>query len=194
LIWSSKEERKEKHKENTMKQFLAVLMLLGLLLTACEAELPPQVEATLPAIETPTPQPSPAPTLTPSASNLGYNPSHPAVDFILNQAHLVRYDQDKLVCVSRGGLNGVNRSDLKEGHVLGPYQGDFQWTSEDGSASGHVLFKYENGSFVIIRAESWERFPPTGRLSLTFEEAMQMLQRGQIIYLEGRPRGVPECD
>jgi hypothetical protein len=177
-----------------MKQSLAVLMLLGLLLAACEAGLTPEVGATLPAIETPRLQPSPTPTFMSSAPNRGYDPSHPAVDFILNQVHLVRYDQDKLVCVSRGGLNGVNRSELKEGHVLGPYQGDFQWTAEDGSAAGHVLFKYENGSFVVIRAESWERFPPAGRVSLPFEEAMQMLQRGQIVYLEGRARGVPECD
>jgi hypothetical protein len=177
-----------------MKQSLAVLMLLGLLLTACEAGLTPQIEATPPPVATSTLSTLATPTPTPSAAHLGYDPSHPAVDFILNQVRLVRYDQDKLVCVSRGGLNGVNRSELKEGHVLGPYQGDFQWTAEDGSAAGHVLFKYENGSFVVIRAESWERFPPAGKVSLTFEETMQMMQRGQIVYLEGRPRGVPECD
>lgn len=175
-----------------MKQSVTILMLLGLLLTACEAGLTPQIEATPPAIETPTPQPSTTPT--PGAPNLRYDPSYPAVNFILNQVRLVRYDQDKLVCISRSGLNGVNRSELKEGHVLGPYQGDFQWTADDGSAAGHVLFKYENGSFVVIRAESWERFPPDGRASLTFEEAMQMVQRGKLVYLEGRPRGVPECD
>jgi hypothetical protein len=180
-----------------MKQSLTLLMLLGLLLAACEGALTPQVEATPPAIDTPTLQPgatSSTATPAPGGPNLGYDPSYPAVDFILNQVRLVRYDQDKLVCVSRGGLNGVNRSELKEGHVLGPYQGDFQWTAEDGSAAGHVLFKYENGSFVVVRAESWERFPPDGRASLAFKEAMQMAQRGQIVYLEGQPRGVPECD
>jgi hypothetical protein len=175
-----------------MKQSLTLLMLLGLLLAACEAGMTPQPEATLSTIDTPTREPSPTPT--PGAPDLGYDPSDPAVDFILNQVRLVRYDQDKLVCVSRSGLNGVNRSELKEGHVLGPYKGDFQWTAEDGSAAGHVLFKYENGSFVVIRAESWERFPPNARPSLTFKEAMQMAQRGQLVYLEGQPRGVPECD
>jgi hypothetical protein len=99
------------------------------------------------------------------------------VDYVLNQAHLVRHDPARLVCVSRAGLNGLDEQELEDGHVLGPYRGAFEWTDEEGATSGHVLVKYENGSdeegatsghvlvkyengsFVLIREEDWERFP-----------------------------------
>jgi hypothetical protein len=115
------------------------------------------------------------------------------VDFLLNQARLVRHDPSRLVCVSRAGLNGLDEQELEEGHVLGPYRGNFEWTDEEGISSGNVLVKYENGSFVLIREEAWERFPGE-KPSLSFEEAMRMLESGQILYLEGPARGVPECD
>lgn len=142
----------------------------------------------------PTGAPKPTPTSSAgSASGSGYDPGHPAVDFVLNQIHLVRHDREKLVCVSRAGLNGLNQDELQEGNVLGPYKGDFRWAEEQGIAWGNVLFKYVNGGFVLIREEPWERFPGE-RIALSFEEAMNMLQRGQIVYLEGAGRGVPECD
>jgi hypothetical protein len=116
------------------------------------------------------------------------------VDFLLNQARLVRHDDpSRLVCVSRAGLNGLDEQELEDGHVLGPYRGDFEWTDEEGAGSGHVLVKYENGSFVLIREEDWERFPGE-KASLSFEETMRMLESGQIVYVEGPARGVPECD
>jgi hypothetical protein len=206
-----------------MRQLLSILILASLYLTACAGVSTPDVEATetpgaAPAetltpttsqtptqvpTETSTPPPSTgtvpatgAPTSTPrptSAPALGYDPSHPAVDFLLNQARLVRHDPARLVCVSRAGLNGLDEQELEDGHVLGPYRGDFEWTEEEGTSSGNVLVKYENGSFVLIREEAWERF--TGeKASLSFEEAMRMLESGQIVYLEGPARGVPECD
>ncbi len=144
----------------------------------------------------PNPAGSPRPTPTPPAariSGLSYDSDHPAVDFLLNQVHLVRYDREKLVCVSRAGLNGLNQPELEDGNVLGPYKGDYRWTGEQGTASGNVLFRYVNGTFAVIREEPWERFPG-GRVSLPFEEAMNMLENGQIVYLEGAARGVPECD
>jgi hypothetical protein len=144
----------------------------------------------------PNPTGAPRPTPTPlagSTSGSGYDPSHPAVDFLLNQIHLVRHDREKLVCVSRAGLNGLNQDELQEGNVLGPYKGDYRWAEEQGIAWGNVLFKYVNGGFVVIREEPWERFPGE-RIALSFEEAMTMLERGQIVYLEGAGRGVPECD
>jgi hypothetical protein len=149
-----------------------------------------------PATGTPTPPATGTPTSTPrptSAPALGYDPSHPAVGFLLNQVRLVRHDPTRLVCVSRAGLNGLDEQGLEDGHVLGPYRGDFEWTDEEGTSSGNVLLKYENGSFVFIREEAWERFPGE-RPSLSFEEAMRMLESGQIVYLEGPARGVPECD
>jgi hypothetical protein len=207
-----------------MKQLLSVLILASLALTACAGAPTPDVETTeTPGVApaetaTPSPPPTQAPTETPtppppatntprpaatdapeptppptSAPDLGYDPSHPAVDFLLNQARLVRHDPSRLVCVSRAGLNGLDQGELEEGHVFGPYQGDFEWTDEEGAASGHVLIKYENGAFVVIRAEEWERFPGE-EPSLSFEEAMRMLESGQIVYLEGPARGVPECD
>ena len=138
----------------------------------------------------PTPTPAPPPS---STSGLGYNPNHPDVDFLLNRIHLVRLDREKLVCVSRAGLNGLNQRELEEGNILGPYRGDYRWTEEQGIAWGNVLFKYEDSAFVVIREEPWEWFPGE-RKSLSFEEAMAMLERGQMFYLEGAPRGVPECD
>ncbi len=144
----------------------------------------------------PNPAGAPRPTPTPPASRTSgfdYDSSHPAVDFLLNQVHLVRHDREKLVCVSRAGLNGLNQPELEDGNVLGPYQGDYRWTAEQGIAWGNVLFRYINGTFVVIREEPWERFPG-GRVSLSFEEAMNMLESGQIVYLEGAARGVPECD
>lgn len=140
----------------------------------------------------PRPTPTPAPPAS-STSGLGYDPKHPAVDFLLNQIHLVRHDREKLVCVSRAGLNGLDQRELREGNVLGPYEGDYRWTEEEGIAWGNVLFKYVNGTFVVIREEPWEWFPGE-RKSLSFEEAMNMLERDQIFYLEGGARGVPECD
>jgi len=150
----------------------------------------------LPDADDPDPAGAPRPTPTPSASSTagsGYDPGHPAVDFLLNQIHLVRHDREKLVCISRSGLNGLNQPELEEGNVLGPYKGDYRWAEEQGIAWGNVLFKYVNGGFVVIREEPWERFPGE-RIALSFEEAMTMLERGQIVYLEGAGRGVPECD
>jgi hypothetical protein len=201
-----------------MKQLLSVLILASLYLAACEGVPTPDIEVTetpgaAPA-ETLTPTPSQTPTQaatetsTPSraatdtststprptsAPDLGYDPSHPAVDFLLTQVHLVRHDPSRLVCVSRAGLNGLDEQELEDGHVLGPYRGDFKWTDEEGVNSGNVLVKYENGSFAIIREEAWERFPG-GKPSLSLEEAMRMLESGQIVYLPGAARGVPECD
>jgi hypothetical protein len=200
-----------------MRQLLSVLILAGLFLAACGATPTLEIEATetpsaVPT-ETLTPAPSQTPTQVPtdtstappatetptstprptSAPALGYDPSSPAVDFLLNQVRLVRHDPARLVCVSRAGLNGLDEQELEDGHVLGPYRGDFKWTAEDGTSSGNVLLKYENGSFVFIREEAWERFPGE-KPSLSFEEAMRMLESGQIDYLEGPPRGVPECD
>ena len=110
----------------------------------------------------PNPAGAPRPTPTPpaiSASALSYDTSNPAVDLLLNQIHLVRHDREKLVCVSRGGLNGLNQPELQDGNVLGPYQGDYRWVEEQGVAEGNVLFRYINGVFVVIREEPWERFP-----------------------------------
>lgn len=144
----------------------------------------------------PNPAGAPRPTPTPPASRtsgLSFDSSHPAVDFLLNQLHLVRYDREKLVCVSRAGLNGLEQRELEDGNVLGPYKGDYRWTGEQGTAGGNVLFRYVNGTFSVIREEPWERFPG-GRVSLPLEEAIDMLKSGQIVYLEGAARGVPECD
>ena len=164
--------------------------------TPTQTQVQTETSTPLPATGTPTPPATGAPTSTPrptSAPDLGYDPGHPAVDFLLNQVRLVRHDPARLVCVSRAGLNGLDEQELEDGHVLGPYRGDFRWTEEEGTSSGNVLVKYETGSFVLIREESWERFP--GEVpSLSFEEAMRMLEGGQILYLEGPARGVPECD
>jgi hypothetical protein len=144
----------------------------------------------------PNPAGAPRPTPTPlaiSASGLNYDTSNPTVDFLLNQVHLVRHDREKLVCVSRAGLNGLNQPELQDGNVLGPYQGDYRWVEQQGVAEGNVLFRYINGAFVLIREEPWERFPDD-RISLPLEEAIDMLESGQVFYLEGAPRGVPECD
>ena len=144
----------------------------------------------------PDPAGAPRPTPTPpaiSTSGFSYDPSHPAVDFFLNQVHLVRHDREKLVCVSRAGLNGLNQRELEDGNVLGPYQGDYRWIENEGIVWGNVLFRYINGKIVVIREEPWERFPG-GQVYLSLEEAIDMLERGQIFYLEGAPRGVPECD
>jgi len=146
--------------------------------------------------EDPNPAGAPRPTPIPPASRtsgLSYDSSHPAVDFLLNQVHVVRHDREKLVCVSRAGLNGLNQEELQDGNVLGPYRGDYRWTEEQGTAWGNVLFRYVNGTFVVIREEPWERFPGD-RVSLSFEEAINLLEGGQIVYLEGAARGVPECD
>ena len=139
-----------------------------------------------------TPRPTPTP---PAIRTLGsvYDTSDPAVDFLVNQVHLVRHDREKLVCVSRAGLDGLNQRELQDGNVLGPYQGDFRWTEGEGGASGNVLFRYSNRTIVVIREEPWERFPGD-QVSLSFDEAVNMLEGGQIFYLEGPPRGVPECD
>jgi hypothetical protein len=115
------------------------------------------------------------------------------VDLLLNRVHLVRHDREKLTCVSRGGLNGLSQTELQDGNVLGPYQGDFRWIEEQGVAEGNVLFRYINGRFVVIREEPWERFPGD-QVSLPLGEAIDMLEDGQMLYLEGPPRGVPECD
>jgi hypothetical protein len=144
----------------------------------------------------PNPAGAPRPTPTPpaaSASALSYDTSNPAVDLLLNQVHLVRHDREKLVCVSRGGLNGLNQAELQDGNVLGPYQGDYRWIKEKGVAEGNVLFRYINGAFVLIREEPWERFPGD-QVSLPLGDAIDMLESGEMLYLEGPPRGVPECD
>jgi hypothetical protein len=144
----------------------------------------------------PNPAGTPRPTPTrPASSTLAsrYDTSHPAVDFLVNQVHLVRHDREKLVCVSRAGLDGLNRRELQDGNVLGPYQGDFRWTDEEGGTSGNVLFRFINRTIVVIREEPWERFPGE-EVSLSFDKAVDMLENGQIFYLEGAPRGVPECD
>lgn len=144
----------------------------------------------------PNPAGTPRPTPTPPAIRTlgsGYDTSDPAVDFLVNQVHLVRHDREKLVCVSRAGLDGLNQRELQDGNVLGPYQGDFRWTDEEGGTSGNLLFRYINRTIVVIREEPWERFPGD-LVSLSFDEAVDMLESGQIFYLEGPPRGVPECD
>jgi hypothetical protein len=144
----------------------------------------------------PNPAGAPRPTPTPpaiSASALSYDTSNPAVDLLLNQIHLVRHDREKLVCVSRAGLSGLNQPELQDGNVLGPYQGDYRWVEEQGVAEGNVLFRYINRRFVVIREEPWERFPG-GQVSLPLGDAIDMLESGQMFYLEGPPRGVPECD
>jgi hypothetical protein len=90
-------------------------------------------------------------------------------------------------------LNGLNQPELQDGNVLGPYQGDYRWVEEQGVAEGNVLFRYINGRFAVIREEPWERFPG-GQVSLSLGDAIDMLESGQMFYLEGAPRGVPECD
>jgi hypothetical protein len=124
------------------------------------------------------------------APALPYDVNNPSVNQVLNVIPLVIHHASSFTCASHGGLN--NLMQVQEGHVIGPHAGDFIMGGKD-----NVLFKYTNGSLVLIRENPIARFEG-GAESLPFDKAMQMFQKGEITWngtLGQAPgRGVTGCD
>lgn len=123
----------------------------------------------------------------------GYNPEHPTVKFVETEIHLVHYREGSLTtCVSRAGLKDLWWERLGNKYIIGPYRGDFLWIDDNG-INRVVRFEVQNSTLVLVREESFEKFPDN-REFLTYSEAMQMFEKGEILYNDGPPRGNPECD
>jgi len=131
--------------------------------------------ADLPVVEAPAPS---------------YNASDPNVNNVLNRIPLVLHNPDSFTCVSNAGIN--NLSSLAEGNVIGPHSGDFVHQE-----LSNVLFKYTNGSLVLIREDPVARFE-NGQESLPLATALKMFETGEIVWTgqfgEWPARGVTGCD
>jgi hypothetical protein len=120
---------------------------------------------------------------------LVYDPNNENVNRLLNQIPLVVYHDGFHTCASHGGLN--NLFDVANGNVIGPHSGDF--------VMGHdnVLFEYSNGGVRLIQENPIARFE-NGEKYLSFEEAMQLFARNEILWTgsfgEWPARGVTGCD
>ena len=117
---------------------------------------------------------------------LPYNVNNPQVTQLLNE---IPHNPSSFTCVSHAGIN--NLDPLRAGNVIGPHAGDFVYNTDN------VLFKYQNGSLQLIKENPIARFE-NGAESLPFDKAMQLLERGEIIWTgrlgESPGRGVTGCD
>ena len=124
------------------------------------------------------------------APALPYDVNNPSVNQVLNLIPLVIHHESSFTCASHAGTN--NLESVRDGNVIGPHAGDFIMGGKD-----NVLFKYANGSLQLIRENPIARFEG-GAESLPFDQAMQMFQKGEIIWngtLGQSPgRGVTGCD
>lgn len=120
---------------------------------------------------------------------LPYNVNNPQVAQLLNEIPLVLHNPSSFTCVSHAGIN--NLSALRAGNVIGPHAGDFVYDNDN------VLFKYQNGSLQLIKENPIARFD-NGAESLPFDKAMQLVERGEMIWTgrlgESPGRGVTGCD
>ena len=120
---------------------------------------------------------------------LAYNPDNENVKRVLNQIPLVVYHDGFHTCASYGGLN--NLFDVANGNVIGPHSGDFVMGNDN------VLFEYSDGAVRLIQENSIARFEG-GEKYLSFEQAMQLFTRDEIIWTgsfgEWPARGVTGCD
>lgn len=120
---------------------------------------------------------------------LPYNINNPQIAQLLNQIPLVLHNPGSFTCVSHAGIN--NLSALRTGNVIGPHAGDFVYNHEN------VLFKYQNGSLQLIKENPIARFENAAE-SLPFDKAMQLFERGEIVWTgrlgESPGRGVTGCD
>lgn len=125
-----------------------------------------------------------------SPAPLAYDASDVNVNNVLNQIPLVIHNPDSFTCASQAGLN--NLGSLAEGNVIGPHSGDFVHPE-----LGNVLFRYTNGSLVLIRENPNDRFAD-GSASLPLETALRMFQSGELVWTgrlgEWPARGVTGCD
>lgn len=125
-----------------------------------------------------------------SPAPLAYDASDVNVNNVLNLIPLVIHNPDSFTCASQGGLN--NLISLAEGNVIGPHSGDFVHPE-----LGNVLFRYTNGSLVLIRENPNDRFAD-GSASLPLETALRMFQSGELVWTgtlgEWPARGVTGCD
>lgn len=123
------------------------------------------------------------------APTLPYDVNNPKVNDVLTLIPLVLHNSQSFTCASHAGIN--NLSALQEGNVIGPHAGDFVMGSDN------VLFKYSGGSLVLIRENPIARFEG-GAESLPFDKAMQMFQKGEIVWTgtlgQSPGRGVTGCD
>jgi hypothetical protein len=124
------------------------------------------------------------------APALAYDVNNPVVNMVLNQIPFVLHNAQSFTCASHGGLNNLIIS-LQENNVIGPHAGDFVMGSDN------VLFKQAGGSLVLIRENPIARFEG-GAETLPFDQAMQMFQKGQIVWTgtlgQSPGRGVTGCD
>lgn len=121
---------------------------------------------------------------------LSYDVNNPMVSKVLNQIPLVLHNAQSFTCASHGGVNNLIIP-LQESNVIGPHAGDFVMGNDN------VLFKYTNGSLVLIRENPVARFEG-GADFLPFDQAMQLFQKGQIVWTgtlgQAPGRGVAGCD
>lgn len=120
---------------------------------------------------------------------LPYNVNNSQVAQLLNEIPFVLHNPNSFTCVSHAGINNLDT--LRAGNVIGPHAGDFVYNNEN------VLFKYQNGSLQLIKENPIARFD-NGAESLSFDKAMQLVERGEMIWTgrlgESPGRGVPGCD
>lgn len=120
---------------------------------------------------------------------LPYNVNNAQIAQLLNEIPLVLHNPNSFTCVSHAGINNLDA--LRAGNVIGPHAGDFVYNTDN------VLFKYENGALQLIKENPIARFD-NGAESLPFDKAMQLFERGEIIWTgrlgESPGRGVTGCD
>ena len=120
---------------------------------------------------------------------LPYDINNPTVNQVLTLIPLVQHNSQNFICASHAGIN--NLIALQEGNVIGPHAGDFVMGSDN------VLFKYTQGSLALIRENPIARFEG-GAESLPFDRAMQLFQKGEIVWTgtlgQAPGRGVTGCD
>jgi hypothetical protein len=125
-----------------------------------------------------------------TAPPLPYDASNPMVQQVLDQIPLVVLHEGSQTCASHGGLNHM-LPEVANGNVLSPHSGDFVMGTDN------VLFKYDNGGFILIRENPIARFEG-GKESLSFTEAMNLFAQGDIVWTgsfgDWPARGVTGCD
>jgi hypothetical protein len=119
-----------------------------------------------------------------------YDAGNPQVNEVLNMIPLVIHHGGTFTCASHAGINNI--LSIQEGNVIGPHANDFVWSDK-----GNVLFKYTNGTFVLIRDDPIARFDD-GAESLPLAQALKMFETGEIVWNgtfgQSPARGVTGCD
>jgi hypothetical protein len=118
-----------------------------------------------------------------------FNSNIEQVNNVLNLVPLVVHHQQNITCASHAGLNNL-LPEVVAGNVLGPHAGDFVYKGNN------VLFRYENGTFLLIKENPTARFE-NGEEFLPLATAMQYFESGDLVWngnFGDTGRGVTGCD